>query len=236
MRLIILLIACLAFLSGCMLHRHYDETLSEVYVSPDYKKLLVTGGSKRSYELDIPDPLAAAMQSPLKEGISLLFPYPYTAFHINEDGTLQGHFNLILADSFFQEREDLIQEAKSLGFVHGRKYWMKGRIEIAKDGEGMMRYAGWTDADAEKYTTVLDSVYYLPVSMTGRKLLNGVPEDMQSADYQALDRRYTVSVVDSHNKKVSLLGPAAVVTGGAACAYALPVCIAASLPMMGLRP
>lgn len=236
MRSIILLMACLLFLTGCMLHRHYDETLSEVYVSPDYKKLLVTGGSKRSYELDIPDPLAAAMQSPLKEGISLLFPYPYTAFHINEDGTLEGHFKLVLAGSFFQQREDLIQEAESLGFIRKRKHSLKERSEMAKDGEGMPGYAGSADADAEKYGEVLGSVYYLPISMTGRKLLNGVPEDMQSADYQALDRRYTVSVVDSHNKKVSLLGPAAVVTGGAACAYALPVCIAASLPMMGLRP
>jgi hypothetical protein len=238
MRFIVLAITFLSLLTGCASSSSaYKESFAEVRISSDLKKALVVGSGEYNYELDIPAPLSSAMNSPLKEGISLLFPNDGAmAFQVNKDGTIIGRFSVILSDSFFQDHEGLKQVAENIGFSHGQIYSLKGRTEVVQDGKPVPRYGGWSDADAEKYTKNLGGVFYLPLSITGRRLFNGIPETMQDADYQKLDQRYTVVVVDTQTTKIGLLGPAAVIVGGGACIAAWPVCLAVSLPMMGLKP
>ncbi|MDR0476558.1 MAG: hypothetical protein LBH14_01270 [Desulfobulbaceae bacterium] len=238
---IVLAITFLALLTGCASSSSaYKESFSEVRISSDLKKALVVGNGKYNCELDIPAPLSSAMNSSLKEGISLLFPNDGAmAFYVNKDGAIIGHFSVILSDSFFQDHEDLKQVAKNIGFSHGQIYSLKGRTEVVQDGKPIPRYAGWSDTNAKKYTKNLGGVFYLPLSITGRRLFNKIPETMQGAGYQKLDQRYTVVVVDTVDTratKVGLLGPAAVILGGGACIAAWQICLAASLPMMGLKP
>ncbi|MDR1276899.1 MAG: hypothetical protein LBL72_11060 [Candidatus Accumulibacter sp.] len=239
MRFIVLAITFSALLAGCASSpSQYKESFTEVRISSDLKKVLVIGTGKYTYELDIPEPLSSAMKSPLKEGISLLFPNDGAmAFKVNKDETILGHFSVILSDSFFQDHEDLKQVAESIGFSHGQIYSLKGRMGVVQDGKPIPRTSGWSDADAEKYTKNLGGAFYLPLSITGRRFFGGIPETMLGANYQKLDQRYTVGVVvDNQTMKAELLGSAAFVVGGGICIATWPVCLALSLPMMGLRP
>jgi hypothetical protein len=239
MRLIVLAITTFsALLTGCASSpSQYKESFTEVRISSDFKKVLVGGTGKYSYELDIPEPLSSAMKSPLKEGISLLFPNDGAmAFEVNQNETILGHFSVILSDSFFQDHEELKQVAESIGFSHGQIYSLKGRMGVVQDGKPIPRTPGWSDADAEKYTKKLGGAFYLPLSITGRRFFDGIPETLLGADYQKLDQRYTVVVVDNQTTRVDLLGPAAIIRGSGACIAIWQVCLAVSLPMMGLGP
>jgi hypothetical protein len=243
MRLIAAAIIILALLTGCASSSStYQESFSDVYISSDFKKAVIIGAKKSkyefySYEFDIPDPLSEAIKSPLKEGISLLFPNDgSTAFQVNENKVIIGHFSIILLDSYFKDDEEIKKIAERIGFSHGQIYSIKGQARIVPDGESIPRYAEWSDADVEKYTKKLGGVFYLPISITGRRYFGGVPEMIQRADYHKLDQRYTVGVANNQTKESALLGPAAVVVGGGICVAAWPVCLALSLPMMGLKP
>lgn len=109
-------------------------------------------------------------------------------------------------------------------------------MQVVRDGEPIPRYVAWSDADAEKYTKKLGGVFFLPLSIAGRRFDDKKSVAMLGADFQKLDQRYTVVVVDGQTTKVDLLGPSAAIVGGATCAAAWPRCLAAALPMMGMKP
>lgn len=238
MRFIVSAIAFLVLLSGCASSSSaYKESFSEVQFSSDLKKILVIGTDKYSYEFDVPAPLSQVINSPLKDGMSLLFPNDgVIAFEVKKDGAISGSFSVVLPDSFFQGRESMRKVAESIGFSHGKIYSLKGRVQVVRDGESIPRYVTWSDADAEKYTKKLGGVFFLPVSITGRRFDDKKPVAMQRVDFQKLDQRYTVVVVDGQTTKVDLLGPSAAIAGGATCAAAWPICLVAALPMMGMKP
>lgn len=238
MQFIVSAIAFLVLLSGCASSSSaYKESFSEVHVSSDLKKILVIGTDKYSYEFDVPAPLLQVINSPLKDGISLLFQNDGAiAFKVKKDGAIFGSFSIVLPDSFFQDRESMKQVAESIGFSHGTIYSLNGRMQVVRDGEPIPRYAGWSDADAEKYTKKLGGVFFLPLSIAGSRFDDKKLVAMPRVDFQKLDQRYTVVVVDGQTTKVDLLGPSAVIAGGATCAAAWPICLAAALPMMGMKP
>ncbi|MDG4475169.1 hypothetical protein [Thiovibrio frasassiensis] len=238
MRFIVPAIALLVLLSGCTSSSSaYKESFSEVHVSSDLKKILVIGTDKYSYEFDVPAPLSQMINSPLKKGLSFLFQNDGAiAFEVKKDGTILGSFSVVLPDSFFQDHESMKQVAESIGFSHGHIYSLKGRMQVVRDGMPIPRYVAWSDADAEKYTKKLGGVFFLPLSIAGRRFDDKKPVAMQGADFQKLDQRYTVVVVDGQTTKVDLLGPTAAIVGGATCAAAWPICLAAALPMMGMKP
>lgn len=226
------------WLSGCASHSSaYKESFSEIHLSADFKKVLVVGSDKYSYVFDVPDPLASVMKSPLRGGVTSLFPNDgQVSFKVGEDGTIRGSFYVVLPDSFFQGREDMKQVAESIGFSHGRLYSIRGRIGAVRDGNRIPRYVGWSDADVEKYTKELGGVYFLPLSISGRRFADEKLTTMQGADNHKMDRRHTVVVIDNQTERVDLLGPTAVVTGAGICIATLPVCFVAALPVMGMKP
>lgn len=238
MQFIVSAIALLLLLSGCASSSTtYRESFSEVHVSSDHKKILVIGTDKYSYVFDTPLPLSRVIDSPLKEGISLLFQNDGAiAFDIKEDGKISGSFFVVLPDSFFQGRESMKKVAEGIGFSHGQLYSIKGRTDVVRDGAPIPRYVSWSDADVKKYTKKMGSVFFLPISITGGRFDNKVLASTQRSDFKKLDQRYSVVVLDGQTTKVDLLGPSAAIAGGATCVAAWPICLAVALPMMGLKP
>lgn len=98
MRFIVSAIAFLVLLSGCASSSSaYKESFSEVQFSSDLKKILVIGTDKYSYEFDVPAPLSQVINSPLKDGMSLLFPNDgVIAFEVKKDGAISGSFSVVL--------------------------------------------------------------------------------------------------------------------------------------------
>lgn len=225
-------------ISGCASpFSSYNESFSEAYLSTDFKKALVVGANKYSYVFDMPSSLSAVMESPLKGGVSLKFLNDgRIAFMVEPDGTIQGSFYAILPDSYFQGRADMGPLTDSLGFTHGRLYSIRGRDDVVKDGAQIPRYVGWSDADVSKYTKVMDGVYFLPLTITGRRFLKEDVTKLQDASDHKMNQRHLVKVVDKQTGSVDLLGPVAAVSGAGFCVAMLPVCFAAALPVMGMKP
>ena len=177
------------------------------------------------------------MKSPLRDGLSLKFPNNgQMAFMVKPDGSILGSFYAILPDAYFQGRNDMEPLAESLGFTHGRLYSLKGTDGVVKDGAKIPRYVGWSEADVEKYTKVMSGVYYLPLSITGRRFLSEDATTLQDATNHKMNQRHRVVVVDTQTGSVDMLGPVAVVTGAGICIATLPVCFVAALPVMGMKP
>lgn len=225
-------------ISGCASQSSaYDERFSEAYLSADFKKALVVGADKYSYVFDMPDALSAVMKSPLRGGVSLKFPNDgQVAFMVEPDGSVHGSFYAILPDSYFQGRDKMEPLAESLGFTHGRLYSIRGRDGVVTDSAKIPRYVGWSDADVAKHTKVMGGVYFLPLTIRGRRFLNEDVTALQDTNNHKMNQRHLVVVVDKQTGSVDLLGPVAAVTGAGICIAMLPVCFVAALPVMGMKP
>jgi hypothetical protein len=233
----ILLLMALS-ISGCASRSSaYKERFSEAYLSTDFEKALVVGADKYSYVFDMPDTLSAVIKSPLRGGVSLKFPNDgAVAFMVKPDGSIFGSFYAILPDSYFQGRDNMEPLAESLGFTHGRLYSIRGRDDVVEDGAKIPRYVGWSDADVAKYTKVMGGVYFLPLTIRGRRFLNKDVTTLQDANNYKMDQRHLVVIVDEQTGSVDLLVPAAAVAGAGICIATFPACFVAALPLMGMKP
>jgi len=225
-------------ISGCASRSSaYKESFSEAYLSTDFKKALVVGADKYSYVFDMPDTLSAVMKSPLRGGVSLKFPNDgAVAFMVEPDGSIHGSFYAILPDSYFQGRDGMEPVAESLGFAHGQLYSIKGRDGVVKDGANIPRYVGWSDTAVAEHTKVMGGVYFLPVTIRGRRFLNEDVTTLQDASNHKMNQRHLLVVVDKQTGRVDLLGPAAAVTGAGICIATFPLCFVVALPVMGMKP
>lgn len=155
---------------------------------------------------------------------------------VEPDGSVHGSFYAILPDSYFQGRDKMEPLAESLGFTHGRLYSIRGRDGVVTDSAKIPRYVGWSDADVAKHTKVMGGVYFLPLTIRGRRFLNEDVTALQDTNNHKMNQRHLVVVVDKQTGSVDLLGPVAAVTGAGICIAMLPVCFVAALPVMGMKP
>jgi hypothetical protein len=87
-----------------------------------------------------------------------------------------------------------------------------------------------------KHTKVMGGVYFLPLTIRGRRFLNEDVTTLQDANNHKMNQRHQVVVVDQQTGSVDMLGPVAAVTGTGICIATLPACFVAALPFMGMKP
>lgn len=236
-RLFKTLALCLTLLlCGCATHAViYNEHFSETDVSSDFSKVLVSGRDQYSYLIELPPPIAAALQSPLKSGLVYHFPDCGTlGFSVDKDGNIEGYFTAILPDEYLEGRHDLVAKAKRLGFIHGRLISVKECTNMYDDGV-QPTWGSRSQAEMEKISTVLGSGYSQPFKIKGKRILRKDAPSMQDAFHYTIGQ-HAARVADEQHETVDPLAPIALALGAGACISVLPVCLAASLPMAGLRP
>ncbi|CAG9183812.1 hypothetical protein LMG23992_05091 [Cupriavidus laharis] len=88
-------------------YREYQETISQVLLTADGKKLVILGPTYH-YIFDTPDGFAALLDSPLHPRLAATF----SLFRVNVDADVEGRFGLVLNNPSDDER----QAASDLGF------------------------------------------------------------------------------------------------------------------------
>jgi len=235
-----IILAVPLLISGCMSsYSNYNEKFSETYVSTDFKKALVIGADQYSYVFDLPDSLSAIIKSPLRSVVRFQFPDGgVMAFNVKKDGSITGQFYVTLPDSYFQDHGDMKPLAERLGFVHGRlSYSYKlDRTDVIEDSKSEPISAGLPASEMSEHPKATNGVYFISLTIEGRRFPSKDVPVMRDAYHYTMNEHHKVLVVDNQHGSVDLFGPVVIATGASACIAILPVCLAAALPMAGLKP
>ncbi len=223
----LLIALCTLFLLGCATpYNDYTDEFSEVHMSMDGSRAMFIGRDKYLYLFDAPDSLGEAITLPFAKKMSVFLRNDRGYFFVQETGSLQVDFDLTFRLENLSQIE--VRQLLADGFVE--KVYHNGDLYLPQ-------HLAVNCKNCRKLVPNDDRLLLAKhISMSGKRYLKSGNESLEKYDASKLPYKKVVYFRDLQNKSVDFFAPSMAIVGTASCLAVAPVCFAAAVPMMGLKP